>query len=39
MKKPMKPVKKPINSTGMFSETKEEQSIESYVKRKMKTRL
>lgn len=34
-----KPAKKPINTIGMFSETKEEQSIESYVKRKMKTRL
>lgn len=39
MKKLMKPAKKPINTIGMFSETKEEQSIESYVRRKMKTRL
>lgn len=35
----MKPVKKPINRTGMFSETEEKQSIESCVKRKMKIRL
>lgn len=39
IKKPMKPVKKPINRTGMFSETEEKQSIESCVKRKMKIRL